>query len=94
MLHVLWQKHELGIGGRKRLVCPLEDLCANLKSRLVNAMAISEPNLDFLQATTREAIPKICKSHFEYAQVIASTTCIRAPSTWKPGGCLLIVVGK
>jgi hypothetical protein len=21
MLHVLWQKHELGIGGRKRLVC-------------------------------------------------------------------------
>jgi hypothetical protein len=72
----------------------LEDLCASLKSRHVNVMAISEPNLDFLQAPTREAILAICKSHFEYAQVITSTSCIRAPSTWKPGGTLLIVVGK
>jgi hypothetical protein len=72
----------------------LEDLCASLKSRHDDAMAISEPNLDFLQAPTREAILKICKIHFEYAQVITSTTCIRAPSTWKPGGTLLIVVGK
>jgi hypothetical protein len=89
----LWSGNVNGLSA-KNGYSALEDLCASLKSRHVNALAISEPNLDFLQAPTREAILKICKSHFEYAQVITSTTCIRAPLTWKPGGTLLIVVGK
>jgi hypothetical protein len=89
----LWSGNVNGLSA-KNGYSALEDLCASLKSRHVDAIAISEPNLDFLQAPTREAILKICKSHFEYAQVITSTTCIRAPSTWKPGGTLLIVVKK
>jgi hypothetical protein len=55
---------------------------------------IQEPNLDFLQAPIWEAITTICKSHFEYAKVVSSTSCIKAPSVWKPGGTLLIVIGK
>jgi hypothetical protein len=45
----------------------LHDLCASLKMRAVDAIAIQEPNLDFLQAAVCEAILEICKTHFEYA---------------------------
>jgi hypothetical protein len=72
----------------------LHNLCASLKNRSVDAIAIQEPNLDFLQADVRHSIRDICKAHFEYARVVTSTSCIQAPSVWKPGGSLLIIVGK
>jgi hypothetical protein len=89
----LWDGNLNGLSAKDNYTS-LQDLCATLKTRHVNAIAIQEPNLDFLQAPIRDKITKICKSHFEFARIVTSTTCLRAPSVWKPGGSLLIVVGK
>jgi hypothetical protein len=89
----LWDGNLNGLSAKDKYAA-LNDLCVTLKNRHVDAIAIQEPNLDFLQATVRDAITDICKSHFDFATVVTSTTCIKAPSTWKPGGTLLIVVGK
>jgi hypothetical protein len=90
----LWDGNLNGLSAKDNYAS-LQDLCATLKTRHVDAIAIQEPNLDFLQAPIRDKITKICKSHFEFARIVTpSTTCLRAPSVWKPGGSLLIVVGK
>jgi hypothetical protein len=89
----IWDANINGLSAKEGYSA-LHDLCASLKTRAVDAIAIQEPDLDFLQAPVRDAILEICKAHFEYARVVTSTSCIRAPSLWKPGGTLLIIVGK
>jgi hypothetical protein len=89
----IWDGNLNGLSARDNFTS-LNNLCATLHSKQVDAIAIQEPNLDFLQAPIREAILKICKTHFEHARVVTSTTCIKAPSSWKPGGSLLLIVRK
>jgi hypothetical protein len=82
----LWDGNLNGLSVKDKYAS-LHDLYATLKTRHVDAtIAIQEPNLDFLQAPIREEITKICKSHFEFARIVTSTTCLSAPSVWKPGG--------
>jgi hypothetical protein len=71
----------------------LHDLCATLKIRGVDCIAIQEPDLAFLQANIREHITSVCCKHFGSAHLVTSTSCIKAPTTWKPGGTMLIVLG-
>jgi hypothetical protein len=54
----------------------LHALCISLCSRSVDAIAIQEPNLDFMKADIRETYEAIFKEHFGQARVITATTCI------------------
>jgi hypothetical protein len=64
----------------------LHTLCVSLKSRSVDAIAIQEPNTDFLKADIREQYTKIFNEHFGQARVLMATSCIDPPRAWKPGG--------
>jgi hypothetical protein len=39
-------------------------------------------------------VETIFREHFGAVHLVTSTSCIRSPSTWKPGGVLLAVLGK
>jgi hypothetical protein len=71
----------------------LHSLCISVCTRSVEAATIQETNTDFMQPDIREKYTAIFKEHFGQARVITATTCIHAPSTWKPGGVLLAILG-
>jgi hypothetical protein len=71
----------------------LHGLCVTLKIRGVDCIALQEPNLDFLQANIREQIQNVCCKHFGSTRFITSTSCIKVPTSWKPGGTMLIILG-
>jgi hypothetical protein len=70
------------------------ELCANLVSKNPSVIALSEPNIDFLQQDVRRNIEAVFKLHFGHVRLVTATTCVRAPTPWKPGGVLLAVLGK
>jgi hypothetical protein len=72
----------------------LHDLCATLRIRGVDCIALQEPNLDFLQANIQEKIKNVCCQHFGSARLVTSTSCIKASTSWKPGGTMLIILGN
>jgi hypothetical protein len=69
-------------------------MCANLVPYNVGAITLSEPNVDFLQKDFRAKIEGIFRLHFGSVRLITVTTCAKAPTSWKPGGVLLAVLGK
>jgi hypothetical protein len=69
-------------------------LCTNLVPQLRSVIALSEPNIDFLQQDVRRNIEEVFKLHFGSVSLITATTCAKAPTPWKPGGVLLAVLGK
>jgi hypothetical protein len=69
-------------------------MCVNLVPFNVGAIALSEPNLDFLQMDIRKKIEDIFRMHFGSVRLVTATTCAKAPSPWKPGGVLPAVLGK
>jgi hypothetical protein len=72
----------------------LHELCIALKPHNVGAIALQETNLDFTQSSIRDSVQTIFREHFGAVQLVTSTSCLRSPSTWKPGGVLLAVLGK
>jgi hypothetical protein len=73
----------------------LHELCLALKdySPAIGIIALQEINLDTLQPDIRTNIESVFKQHFGAVRLITSTSPIRAPHAWKPGGTLLAVVG-
>jgi hypothetical protein len=71
----------------------LHTLCVSLQSRSVDAIALQECNVDFMQASVRDKFTEIFKEHFGQARVITATSCISAPCLWKPGGEMLAILG-
>jgi hypothetical protein len=59
----------------------------------VDAVAIQEPNTDFMKANIRDKYNEIFKEDFGLARVITATSCIDAPHTWNPGGVVLAILG-
>jgi hypothetical protein len=88
----IWSANVNGLSAKDNFAA-LHDLRATLKIRGVDCIAIQEPNLDFLQAKIRDKIKTVCCQHFGVARLVTSTTCIKAPTSWKPGGRMLIVLG-
>jgi hypothetical protein len=88
----IWSVNANGISTKDHFA-ELHALCISLRSRSVDAIAIQEPNLDFMKADIREKYKDIFKEHFGQARVITATTCIAAPRAWKPGGVTLVILG-
>jgi hypothetical protein len=74
--------------------CAWHSLCTNLVPKRPSAIAISEPNIDFLQGDVRRKIEEIFRQHFGSVRLITATSCASAPTPWKPGGILLAIVGE
>jgi hypothetical protein len=72
----------------------LHELCLALVPHNVGAIALQETNLDFTQRSIRDSVETIFHENFGAVHLVTSTSCIRSPSTWKPGGVLLGVLGK
>ena len=70
----------------------LHELCISLVEYGVAAVSFSEVNLDLLDLTTKEDITNIFKQHFTTAKVIFITTTIKAPTKYKPGGTILVIL--
>jgi hypothetical protein len=56
-------------------------------------MALQETNLDFTKHWVRDAVESILAEHFGIIRLVTSTSCVRSPAAWKPGGVLLAVLG-
>jgi hypothetical protein len=54
---------------------------------------MQEINLNTLQPDIRDSIESVFKQHFGTVRLVTSTSPIRSPRAWKPGGTLLAVVG-
>jgi endonuclease/exonuclease/phosphatase family metal-dependent hydrolase len=72
----------------------LHELCTELLEYDVGIIALQEPNVDFTQYRLRDQCLKILHEHFGMVHMVTSSSSIRAPNAWKPGGTLLAVVGK
>jgi hypothetical protein len=70
------------------------DLCASLVPYGPSVIALSEPNIDFLQQDVRQKIESIFQLHFGSVRLVTATSCAKAASPWKPGGALLAVLGQ
>jgi hypothetical protein len=89
----LWSVNANGISSRDGYA-ELHTLCTSLQSGSVDAVALQEPNADFMNADIRQKYEEIFKEHFGHARVITTTTCISAPNSWKPGCVVLAVLGS
>jgi hypothetical protein len=69
------------------------DLCASLVPYGPGAIALSKPNIDFLQQDVRQKIESIFRLHFGSVRLVTATSCARVPTPWKPGGVLLAILG-
>jgi hypothetical protein len=85
-----WYANAGGIS-TKNDYAELHTLCVSLKARSVDAVAIQDPNVDFMQVATREKYKEIFREHFGQVRFITVTTCIDAPKLWKPGGVVLAI---
>jgi hypothetical protein len=90
----LWSVNANGISSRDGFAALHTTLCVSLASGFVDAVALQEPNVDFMQADIRQKYEDIFKEHFGQARVITATTCISAPNAWKPGGVVLAILGS
>jgi hypothetical protein len=72
----------------------LHELCIALESRSVDAIALQEPNTDFMEANVREQCNKSFCKHFGQARLLTATACIPAARTWKPGGVVVVILGS
>jgi hypothetical protein len=81
----IWSVNANGISSKNDFA-ELHALCVALKSHSVDAMALQEPNTDFMNKQLRDTYTDIFKEHFGQARVLMATTCIEAPRAWKPGG--------
>jgi hypothetical protein len=70
----------------------LHDLCIALTPHDVGAIALQETNLDFTKQFIRDAVESILSEHFGAVGLVTSTSCVRSPSAWKPGGVLLAIL--
>jgi endonuclease/exonuclease/phosphatase family metal-dependent hydrolase len=89
----LWSVNANGISSRDGFA-ELHTLCTSLQSRSVDAIALQEPNADFMQADICQKYEDIFREHFGQARVLTVTTCIAAPNSWKPGGVVLAILGS
>jgi hypothetical protein len=87
----VWSVNANGISSKDGFA-ELHTLCVSLKSRSVDAIAIQEPNTDFMKADIREQYTKIFKEHFGQACVLPATSCIDSPRAWKPGGGVVLAI--
>jgi len=71
----------------------LHELLTELKFYKISIIALQETNIDWTQYKIRDKCGEIFREHFGNAHVVTSTSSIKAPNTWKPGGTLLAVVG-
>jgi hypothetical protein len=71
----------------------LHELCIALKPHNVSVIALQETNLDFTKQWVRDAVESILAEHFGTVRLVTSTSCLRSPAAWKPGGVLLAVLG-
>ena len=55
---------------------------------------MQEININLLNVQLRNQITDVFKRHFNVARMIFSTTPIQSPTSWKPGGTMLAVVGS
>ena len=72
----------------------LHELCDVLKQHNVNIICMQEINIDLLNITLHNKITDVFKQHFNVARLVFSTTPIQSPTSWKPGGTMLAVVGS
>jgi hypothetical protein len=71
----------------------LHELCIALQPHNVGAIALQETNLDFTKQWVRDEVESILAEHFGTVRLVTSTSCVRSPTVWKPGGFLLAVLG-
>jgi exonuclease III len=90
---LLWSVNANGISSQNDFAA-LRSLCVSLRSCSADAVALQEPNIDFMQADVRQKYNEIFKEHFGQARILTATSCIEAPKLWKPGGVVLVVLGS
>jgi hypothetical protein len=81
----VWSVNANGISSKDNFA-ELHSLCITLKRRSVDAIAIQEPNTEFMKANIRDKYYETFKEHFGLARVITATSCIDAPphmETWR-----------
>jgi hypothetical protein len=69
------------------------ELCHSLKQHSVGILAIQEVNQNLLDRNIYNQIEDVLKLHFGACVLVSSTTPIRSPTAWKPGGTILAVLG-
>jgi hypothetical protein len=89
----LWYINANGISSKNGFAA-LHSLCVSLKTKFVDAIAIQEPNTDFMQPYLRQKYQESFKEHFGQAKVLTATTYIDAPKSWKHGGVVLAILGS
>ena len=74
----------------------LHDLCISLSQAEVDCVALQETNIDWTQPRPRDLVRHIFSEHFGMVQLTTSTSPIQVDSAhyWKPGGILLVLLGK
>jgi hypothetical protein len=87
-----WSINAGGISSREDYT-DFHTLCVSLKARSIDAIALQEPNLDFMQQDVRHKFQEIFREHFGQVRLVTATSCINAPKTWKPGGVVLAILG-
>jgi hypothetical protein len=80
--------------GLARTGSPSYTPCVLVKSKFVDAVALQEPNTDFMQPYIRQKYQEMFKEHFGQAEVLTATACIDAPISWKPGRVVLAILGS
>jgi hypothetical protein len=62
------------------------------KPHNVGTIALQETNLDFTKQWVPDQVESILAKHFDTVRLVTSTSCVRSPLAWKPGGVLLVVL--
>ena len=71
----------------------LNELCLSIAEYNISIVGFQEINLDLLQQEIRNNITQVFKTHFNSVKLLFSTTPIKAPTAWKPGGTMLVFIG-
>jgi hypothetical protein len=69
------------------------ELCHSLKAHSVGILAIQEVNQNLLDRNIYNQLEDALKLHFGACVLVSSSTPIRSPTSWKPGGTILAVLG-
>jgi hypothetical protein len=69
------------------------ELCHSLKEHSVGILAIQEVNQNLLDRKIYNQVEDVLKQHFGACVLVSSSTPIQSPTSWKPGGTILAVLG-
>lgn len=88
----IWSQNVNGISTSDNFA-DFVDVCDELKTNSASIICLQETNIDWLQYRPRARCEQILRDTFGKVRLITSTSSVKSPSFYKPGGTCMAIVG-